>query len=329
MDASIERAVRALRDGQLVAFPTETVYGLGANARDPAAVARLYAVKGRPVDHPVIVHIASAADLEAWAREIPAAARALAARFWPGPLTLVLKRAAGVRDTITGGQDTVAVRCPDHPLAHALLTAAKAVGIDGVVAPSANRFGRISPTTAAHVVDEFGDEIAAVLDGGPCAVGIESTIVDVSGGVPRVLRPGMITEEEVRDCVGDTSAAPATAVPRVSGALPGHYAPRTPLELVAGGHCAARVAELVAQGHRVGVLARADTLANCRSVARARVAAQDPHDYARELYAALRELDTSGCSWLLAELPPGGPPWRGVLDRLQRAARGSGTSMQH
>ncbi len=322
--ADLARAVAALRAGLLVAFPTETVYGLGANARDAAAVARLYAAKGRPADHPVIVHIASAEDLALWAREIPSAAQALAARFWPGPLTLVLKRAMGVRDAITGGQDTVAVRCPDHPLALDLLAAAKAAGIDGVVAPSANRFGRISPTAAAHVVAELGDAVAVVLDGGPCAVGIESTIVDLSTGAPRVLRPGMLAEEDLRACVGasadDDGRAPA---PRVSGALPAHYAPRAPLELVEAGQCVERVATLRAKGESVGLFAPRAIVDACALPAHAVVAPAAADDYARRLYASLRELDESGCSRIVVAAPPAAPAWRGIRDRLSRAARGS------
>lgn len=321
--AALARAVAALREGELVAFPTETVYGLGANARDPSAVARLYAAKGRPSDHPVIVHVAEAAGLAAWARDISPLARVLAARFWPGPLTLVLKRALGVRDAITGGQDTVAVRCPDHPLALALLRAAASVGIDGIVAPSANRFGRISPTTAAHVVEELGAAVAVVLDGGPCVVGIESTIVDLSSGAPRVLRPGMITEDEIAHCVGATPMPAPADAPRVSGALPAHYAPRTPLELVTA-DCAARVRALQAQGERVGLFASAQVVAS--EVEERVIAPADPADYARALYATLRALDASACTRIVVEAPPELPAWQGIRDRLQRAAQGSGVA---
>ncbi len=319
----VARAVAALRDGLLVAFPTETVYGLGANARDAAAVARLYAAKGRPADHPVIVHVAHPAALARWAREIPSAAWALAARFWPGPLTLVLKRAPGVLDAVTGGQDTVAVRCPAHPLALALLEAALAAGIDGVVAPSANRFGRLSPTTAAHVVAELGEAVAVVLDGGPCRVGIESTIVDLSDGPPRVLRPGMIAEEEVRTCVGAQPAAERGGAPRVAGTLAAHYAPRTPLELVAPEDCAGRVAELTARGERVGLFAPRALAADCVAATRRITAPETAAAYARDLYARLRELDESGCTRILVVSPPTGSAWRGIRDRLARAAHGS------
>ncbi len=321
-DQDIAAAVAALTDGQLVAFPTETVYGLGANARNAAAVARLYAAKGRPPDHPVIVHIASADELPLWAREVPDSARALAARFWPGPLTLVLKRASGVRDAITGGQDTVAVRCPAHPVALRLLRAAREAGIDGIVAPSANRFGRISPTTAAHVREELADAVAMVLDGGPCAVGIESTIVDVSGERPRVLRPGMITAEEVADCLGASLDEATAAAPRVSGALPSHYAPLTPLELLEVNDCVARVRALLDSGQRVALLASADTLLGLGTAPGllAMTAPAMPEAYARSLYANLRELDGGACVRIIVETPPPGATWRGITDRLRRAS---------
>jgi L-threonylcarbamoyladenylate synthase len=323
-DTDLAAAVDALRAGQLVAFPTETVYGLGANARDPVAVARLYAAKGRPADHPVIVHIGSVEDLPLWARDIPPAARALAARFWPGPLTLVLKRANGVRDAITGGQDTVAVRCPAHPVALRLLAAARAAGIDGIVAPSANRFGRISPTTAAHVREELGDAVAVVLDGGPCAVGIESTIADVSAAEPRVLRPGMLTAQDIADCLGSALGHADAAAPRVSGALPAHYAPRTPLVLLAGGDCANHVHQRLAAGERVAVLAGTGLVQSLGAHAglRTLTAAPDADGYARALYANLRELDAAGCALIVVEAPPPGAAWRGIADRLQRAAQG-------
>jgi L-threonylcarbamoyladenylate synthase len=321
-DKDIAAAVAALADGQLVAFPTETVYGLGANARNAAAVARLYAAKGRPPDHPVIVHIASADDLPLWAREVPDSGRTLAARFWPGPLTLVLKRASGVRDAITGGQDTVAVRCPAHPVALRLLRAARAAGIDGIVAPSANRFGRISPTTAAHVREELADAVAMVLDGGPCAVGIESTIVDVSGERPRVLRPGMITEEDAADCLGAGLGEATAVAPRVSGALPSHYAPVTPLELLDSAHCVARARALLGGGQRVALLAPAATLRALGAAAGllAMPAPAASEAYARSLYASLRALDSGGCARILVETPPPGAAWRGITDRLRRAS---------
>ena len=314
---TLSDAVAALARGELVAFPTETVYGLGADASNPQAIARLYAAKGRPSAHPVIVHIANIASLARWAREIPPAAQRLASACWPGPLTLVLKRAPHVLDAVTGGQDTVAVRCPDHPLALALLEACAAVGIPGLVAPSANRFGRVSPTTAGHVLDEFGAGITCVLDGGACAVGIESTIVDVSTGTPRVLRPGMISEARIAAILGERPAEVDAPVPRVSGALAAHYAPRTPLRLVEPSGLAA----LTAHGS-VAVLAFPASLSQLpeRAGLLRRPASDAPADYARALYANLRELDVLGCALIVVERPPNTEAWGGIIDRLQRAA---------
>ena len=248
--AAIARAVDVLRRGGLVAMPTETVYGLAADAGSESAVRAIFAAKGRPADHPVIVHIPDAASMHRWAVEVPAAARALAAAFWPGPLTLVLKRGPAASDLITGGQDTVGLRCPAHPWALALL---KAFG-GGVAAPSANRFGRISPTTAQHVVDDLGlkpdGAVDMVLDGGACPVGIESTIVDLSGPSPRLLRPGAVTRGELEAVLGAPLGGSEAGAPRVSGGLEKHYAPRTPLEVVPVGEIAQRVAALAPQVHR-------------------------------------------------------------------------------
>ncbi|HEY5290991.1 MAG TPA: L-threonylcarbamoyladenylate synthase, partial [Burkholderiales bacterium] len=243
--AEIRRAAAILRAGGLVAFPTETVYGLGADASNPAAVAKIFAAKGRPQDHPVIVHLGSIELLPLWAGEIPAAAHKLAAAFWPGPLTLILKRAAGVSDCVTGGQDTVGLRIPGHPVALELLQAfAGAEGgraFSGIAAPSANRFGRISPTTAAHVRAELGAAVEWVLDGGECGVGIESTIVDLSRGRAVLLRPGQITPAQIAAVLGDEVAQPDAAAPRVPGAQGSHYAPRTPLHLVAAAELPAKL----------------------------------------------------------------------------------------
>ena len=239
----IQRAVALLCQGELVALPTETVYGLGADALNPDAVAKIFTAKGRPSDHPLIVHLADAGQIMTWAREVPKDAIALARAFWPGPLTLILKRDESVPDLVTGGQDTVGLRVPNHPVALELL---RAFG-SGVAAPSANRFGRISPTTAEHVRQELGERVALILDGGACAVGLESTIVDLSRGVPVILRPGAIGADDIARVLGRRprlrgefeaeagGAAEQGATPRVSGALAAHYAPRTPLELVATG----------------------------------------------------------------------------------------------
>ncbi len=324
----VAQAAEALRRGQLVAFPTETVYGLGAAARDRRALARLYAAKGRPLDHPVIVHLPAADALATWAREVPDHALRLAAAFWPGPLTLVLPRAAGVPDEVTGGQDTVGLRVPDHPLALRLLLAYG----DGVAAPSANRFGRISPTTAQHVAEEFGELDVLVLDGGSCRVGLESTIVDLSGGVARLLRPGGVHRHALEEALGErvaladhllerearpsagTGAPPPAPAPRAPGGLPRHYAPATPAELVGADALVSRRAEL---GARVAVLARRPRPSGPSAWWLELPA--DPTGYARGLYAALRQLDASGCRRILIEAVPEGDDWLAVRDRLRRA----------
>src|SRR5437870_9662653 len=228
MSPEIRRAAELLKQGRLVAFPTETVYGLGADAWNPAAVKKLYAVKRRPADHPVIVHFATAEQAFTWTREVPEAAKKLAQEFWPGPLTLILKRAPRAPDFITGGQDNVGVRVPSHPVAHELLAAFGG----GVAAPSANRFGAVSPTTAAHVLAELGADVDLVLEGGPTEVGIESTILDLSGDAPVVLRPGHISKGELERELGIPVAEKSAASPRHSGGLERHYAPHTPARLV-------------------------------------------------------------------------------------------------
>ena len=319
--AEIERAVATLRAGGLVAFPTETVYGLGADACNPAAVARIFAAKGRPQDHPLIVHLAGVELLPQWTREIPPAARKLAAVFWPGPLTLILKRADGVPDCVTGGQDSVGLRIPGHPVALALLKAfAGAEGarrFSGVAAPSANQFGRVSPTTAAHVRAELGAAVDCVLDGGECDVGIESTIVDLSRGLAVLLRPGQVTPAQIAAVIGAEVHLADAAAPRVPGALASHYAPRTPLELVSAAELPARLAAL--RETRVAVLARAAAPASLRDV-NWQTAPRAAAGYAHELYASLRHLDALGCALILVEAPPATPEWQGVNDRLQRAS---------
>ena len=318
-DHAVREAVAALRAGQLIGLPTETVYGLAADARNPQAVARIFAAKGRPADHPLIVHLASADEIDGWARDIPAAARRLAAAFWPGPLTLILKRQPGVADAVTGGQDTVGLRVPAHPVAQAVLAAFGG----GLAAPSANRFGRISPTTAAHVRDELGDAVAVVLDGGGCEVGIESTIVDLSRGVPVMLRPGRVSVSELSRVLGEavlTPDAPDATTPRVSGALASHYAPTTPVRLLDAAALPAAAAAAAQAGQRIGVLSR--TLMD-DAPAHGSVWLQLPNDpvsYAHRLYRDLRRLDQCGASLLLIEAPPQSAEWRAVNDRLQRAA---------
>lgn len=303
----VQRAVEVLWRGGLVAFPTETVYGLGADASSATAMARLYEVKRRPADHPVIVHFADARNAFEWAREVPDVARALAARFWPGPLTLILKRSHLAKDFITGGQDTVGVRVPSHPVANEMLTAFGG----GVAAPSANRFGQVSPTTAAHVRADLGLDVDLVLDGGPSTVGIESTIVDLSGDAPVLLRPGAITKAQVEEVLGCEVEQKREDSPRHSGGLEKHYAPNTPTRLVAPHALDAEIARV-----RAAVLAfsRPDERA-----ARWLRMPRDPEAYARRLYAALRELDGAGCETILIEAPPEMPDWEAVRDRLLRA----------
>ncbi|MCX7156779.1 MAG: L-threonylcarbamoyladenylate synthase [Rhodocyclales bacterium] len=316
---NVARAAALLRAGELVAFPTETVYGLGADAGNPRAIARIFAAKGRPADHPLIVHLPDASHLERWAVDISAAVGKLAAAFWPGPLTLILKRHPSVLDAITGGQDTVGLRVPNHPLALQLLREFDG----GVAAPSANRFGHVSPTTAAHVREELGDAVAMILDGGPCAVGIESTILDLSGGEPRILRPGMLDAAAIGAVLGRPPAFGGELnAPRVSGSLEAHYAPGTPLQLVAAADLAATAAKALAAGRRIAVLApEAPVHVHQKMVWSA--ASADAAQFAHELYARLRELDALGCDLILVAAPPAAEAWRAVADRLRRAAAGS------
>jgi L-threonylcarbamoyladenylate synthase len=324
----IARAAERLRAGELIGLPTETVYGLAADARNPVAVAKIFAAKGRPSDHPLIVHLADVSQLSDWARDIPPLAVALAEAFWPGPLTLILKRAKGVPDAVTGGQDTVGVRLPAHPVAQAVL---RAFG-SGLAAPSANRFGRISPTTAAHVREELGDKVSLVLDGGPCKVGIESTILDLSGDTLRILRPGAVSADDIAAVIGQQPTADGAkpdkagqaVVPRVSGSLAAHYAPLTPLQLVATEQLQKVVADHLARGHKVAVLARQPAPAALAASCVWRMAPDAAADYARTLYANLRELDALGCDSIVLESPPSLAAWSAVRDRLGRAAVGSG-----
>ncbi len=297
----------------MAAFPTETVYGLGAIAHDEKAVMRVFAIKGRPPSHPVIVHLAQVEGLERFAAAVPDAAWRLARRFWPGPLTLVLRRRPDVSSVITGGQDTVALRIPRHPIARALIEACG----EGLVGPSANRFGRVSPTTPHHVFHEFGTTVP-VVDGGPCEVGIESTIIDLSGAQPRLLRPGLLDARDIEEVLGCELAASAAGAPRVPGSLPAHYAPRTPVRLYPAGLLAAEAQRRLTEGERVAVLAtgRVRVPGGCASY-RLPV---EREGFARELYAALRQLDAAGCDVILAEMTPEDAEWSGIYDRLQRAA---------
>ena len=339
--AAIATAAEVLQAGGLVAFPTETVYGLGADAENPAAVARIYEAKGRPNDHPVIVHVAPGADLDYWVTDIPPQARQLVQAFWPGPLTLILKRASHIPDAVSGGQDTVGIRCPSHPVAIALLSAFKG-GKGGVAAPSANKFGNVSPTTAQHVRDEFGLDdhddgptatesadgacsaalLTTVLEGGPSQVGIESTIVDLSRLAthgPVLLRPGHISAQQIADVIGAMPAAPDQAAPRASGTLESHYAPRTPVTMLEHAKLGATVAQLQAKGIVVAVIGHAlPALTQAQKMLPA-----NPAGYAYGLYAALRDMDQTGSDLILVETPPQSPEWLGVNDRLRRSVFGS------
>lgn len=341
----MDTAVSILQQGGLVAFPTETVYGLGADAENLLALERLYAVKGRPRNHPVIVHIASAAYLDRWVSHLPDAAKLLAQAFWPGPLTLILPRSERVPDAVTGGQDTVGIRVPDHPVALALL---EAFG-GGVAAPSANRFGRLSPTCATHVQADLGDDVDCVLDGGACPVGVESTIVAFQEGLPVILRPGMITSADIAAVLSqadrpatpseggnsskklptldapDSLADEAFPVVRVPGALASHYAPRTPLELLPWEAILETLPSLLAQSVSVAVLARQprpEALPQ-HPLLHWLQGQTDATDYARQLYASLRSLDDLGCEQILVESVPMDEHWAAVADRLARAAYGS------
>jgi L-threonylcarbamoyladenylate synthase len=311
----IDAAVQALRDGELVAFPTETVYGLGASAQNPAAVRKIFEVKGRPTSHPVIVHLDSPRFLPRWAREVPAAAAKLAEKFWPGPLTLVLPRAANVHDLVTGGQDTVAIRVPGHPMALQLITAFGG----GIAAPSANRFGRLSPTRAEHVRDELGDSVRIVLDGGESKIGLESTIVACDSHGVRLLRPGAVTLAQMRAVVGDISTESDASAPRVPGSTPSHYAPVTPMTIVAEGEVDSQASALSAGGRRIAVLAQRLPLKSHEYVTWIN-AGRRPAQYAHDLYANLRTLDKAGCEQILVQAVPEDERWDAIRDRLMRAA---------
>jgi L-threonylcarbamoyladenylate synthase len=323
----IQQAVEFLKSGLLVAFPTETVYGLGADAQSEKGLRRLYEAKGRPEHHPVIVHLASFEQISSWCELVPTTAQLLAKHFWPGPLTMILSRSKKASNLVTGGQDTVGIRVPSHPAAQSLL---KAFG-DGIAAPSANRFGHISSTTAAHVEAEFGDQLAMVLDGGSCQVGIESTIVDLTSDQPQILRPGMISSEAICEVLGikvpsDLTRGKSTV--RAPGSLLRHYATKAPLKLMER----AEIMELVKGsattygGTEKSIFAivsfvdepEVDDLAV--PIAKWIKASEQPREYAKSLYSNLRELDASGATSILVEIPPGDPSWSAIQDRLTRAA---------
>ena len=344
--AEITHAVELLCNGDLVALPTETVYGLGADAANETAVAKIFAAKGRPANHPLIVHVPKNVKLATWAVEIPRIAKKLTDAFWPGPLTLILKKSARIPKAVTGGQETVGLRCPAHPLAQQLLVEFARVGSGIIAAPSANKFGHVSPTTAEHVRGEFGSALL-ILDGGPCEVGIESTILDLSRMKslkhPVLLRPGAITPEMIAKIIGEiplniddapNSASPSNDTPRVSGSLAAHYAPMTPLKLLKRTTLQEETDRHLNEGKRVAVLAFAAPHGAAPSppgigVKKVRplvwiTADRDPVAFARDMYAHLRTLDAAQTTVILVEAPPMTAAWEAVNDRLGRAAVGSG-----
>lgn len=321
--AAIAQAADALAAGELVAMPTETVYGLAASADDEAAVARIFAAKGRPSDHPLIVHVPDAQAVPHFASEVPPLAQRLMQAFWPGPLTLILPRRPEVAAAAAGGHATVGLRCPAHAVAHALLLACAAhqPPVLGLAAPSANRFGRVSPTTAQHVRAEFGDELL-VLDGGACPVGIESSIVDCSRGAPVLLRPGMLTREQLEAACGERLLLPgevAGPATRASGTLESHYAPRAKVRLMDAKMLKAALRVLDADAPAIGVYARAALQSRSPKVLLRRMP-DSAADTARQLFAVLREFDAQGVQLIWVETPPDAPEWEGVRDRLGRAA---------
>jgi L-threonylcarbamoyladenylate synthase len=315
--ADIAAAAARLAQGELLAFPTETVYGLGARADDDAAVARIFAAKGRPADHPLIVHVADAAAAMHFAASLNEPARRLMAAFWPGPVTLIVPRREGVAAAAAGGQASIGLRMPAHPLAQALLAEAARLGVPGVAGPSANRFGRVSPTTAAHVVDEFGPGLW-VLDGGPCAVGIESAIVDCTRERPALLRPGQLGRAQIEAVLGQPLAAPDAASPRASGTLESHYAPAAPVQLLSTAALAERLghAPPAGAGPGVGVYSRLPAGPGWVH----RPMPDDAAAVAHDLFGVLRELDAAGVAAIWVEAPPPDAAWDGVRDRLLRAA---------
>ncbi len=304
-DSQIDSAAAALKQEHLVAFPTETVYGLGADACNDAAIAKIFAAKGRPSDHPLIVHVASPSGVSHFASHVPAFAQKLIATFWPGPLTVILPRRPDVARAAAGGQDSIGLRCPSHPMALSLLRACEKQDVHGVAAPSANRFGRVSPTTAAHVRAEFGADLL-VLDGGDCDVGIESVIVDCTRGVPVLLRPGILTLKALEAACGERILLPEANTdkalgdaPKASGTLKSHYAPKAKV----------RIVSLAALQKMTASKAQAFYLLP-----------QSPELAAHELFAVLRRLDESGVDQIFVSEPPAGEAWDGVRDRLTRAA---------
>ncbi|MEO7009353.1 MAG: L-threonylcarbamoyladenylate synthase [Caldimonas sp.] len=316
--AAIERAAEHLAQGALVAFATETVYGLGARADDDAAVAAVFAAKGRPTGHPLIVHVTGRADAEAFTTHMPPLAARLMDGLWPGPLTVIVPRAPGVANAAAGGHPTIALRAPAHPVAHALIAAARDRGVAGIAAPSANRFGRVSPTLAAHVVEGFGDELW-VLDGGACRIGIESSIVDCSGPHPVLLRPGILTAERIEAVAGEPLHAPDASAPNAPGTLAAHYAPRAKVRLMATPMLHTALQMLGGEPLGLAVYSRTVPSGVAPGLRHRRMPAR-PEQAAHELFSVLREFDDEGVQLIWVEDPPPGADWDGVRDRLTRAA---------
>jgi L-threonylcarbamoyladenylate synthase len=322
--AAIAQAAGVIRSGGLVGFATETVYGLGADASSDAAVAGIFAAKGRPSDHPLIVHVAEPAQVLDYAASVPAFASRLMQAFWPGPLTVILPRKPGVAAAAAGGQDSIGLRCPAHPVARALLMACLDLGTSGVAAPSANRFGRVSPTTAPHVAQEFGDELL-VLDGGPCEVGIESSIVDCTRSRPVLLRPGVLTRAQLEAACGEAVLSneefSGTDAPRASGTLESHYAPDARVRLMDAGALETALKLLGPDAAHIAVYARAAVRIKSTQVLYRRMP-DDAFATAQQLFAVLRGFDAQGVKLIWIEHPPADAAWDGVRDRLMRAAAG-------
>ena len=318
---AVAQAALRLVAGELVAFPSETVYGLGADASSNAAVAKIFLAKGRPANHPLIVHLAEAAQVSYFAASVPPVAQRLMDAFWPGPLTVILPRQRGVAAAAAGGQASIGLRCPDHPVALALLKACRAAGVNGVAGPSANRFGRVSPTTAAHVQAEFGDTLM-VLDGGPCAVGIESSIVDCTRAQPVLLRPGVLTREQLQAACGEPVLQPQDLVspaPRASGTLASHYAPQAKVRLMQARPLQTALDVLGTQAAHIAVYARTIVRIQSDRVLYRRMP-DDAQATAQQLFAVLRGFDAQGVKLIWIESLPADTAWDGVRDRLVRAA---------
>ena len=323
---AIAHAAALLRGGGVVGFPTETVYGLGADAENSGAVSRIFHIKGRPADHPLIVHLADTANIDFWARDIPDSAVRLAERFWPGPLTIVLRRSPRVTDLVTGGLHTVGIRVPSHPVARALL---REFG-GGIAAPSANRFGRISPTRADHVREELGSGPDMILDGGSCQVGLESTIISLAGDRPVLLRPGSISFAELNGVIGEEALLLKKPDPalRAPGSHASHYAPLTPTAVVSREQLALIAGRFNSAGKTVAILCLSTTVPPFPGEADCALLPGDPAGYGRELYTTLRRLDAAGYDSILIETPPETEPWRAVRDRIRRAAHGRPDTQQ-